>query len=151
MPQMVRKIGAVNVMMRDGRVLLGFQKKKQGWECPGGKVEEDETIDMACPRETYEETGRKCTVPRLQGFVDTGDEHLVAIYSTAPLMLLTESLDDEQPNPEAHKFQCWKWFRLDDLPEDITWLSAQAIRIATGKQITKHLPCPFKKKQKVPA
>lgn len=149
MPQMVRKIGVVNVLRQGDAVLLGYQMKKQGWECPGGKVEEGETIEYACLRETDEETGNKIMKPSLKGFVDTGDEHLVPIYQSQPIEYVT--MQREQPNPESHKFREWRWFHLSELPKDITWLSAQAIKIATGMEVTSHLPCPFGKKQKIPA
>jgi 8-oxo-dGTP diphosphatase len=51
-------IVAVSGLIRNasGQVLL-LESPKRGWECPGGQVEEGESLIQALERETLEETG----------------------------------------------------------------------------------------------
>lgn len=40
-----------------GHYLFSYNKKRKGWEIPGGHIEEGETWEEAAKREMYEETG----------------------------------------------------------------------------------------------
>lgn len=40
-----------------GQYLFSYNKKREGWEIPGGHIEEGESWKDACRREMYEETG----------------------------------------------------------------------------------------------
>jgi len=53
---------------RDGCVLMVKERVDRGdivWSFPGGSVNEDETPEQACARETQEETGYEIRVTRL--------------------------------------------------------------------------------------
>lgn len=39
------------------KYVFSYNKKRKGWEIPGGHIEEGETWEEACKREMYEETG----------------------------------------------------------------------------------------------
>lgn len=45
------------VIIRDGRFLMVFNPKRNGWEMPGGKIEPGETVEEAAERECLEESG----------------------------------------------------------------------------------------------
>jgi 8-oxo-dGTP diphosphatase len=54
------KVGAGLIILRQGKVLLGFRLSKHGngvWAFPGGHVEFGESPQQAIIREAYEETG----------------------------------------------------------------------------------------------
>lgn len=45
------------ILARQELIYLQYNKAKQGWECPGGKQENDETSLECASREVLEETG----------------------------------------------------------------------------------------------
>ena len=47
----------VCVSRYQGKFVFCFNKKRNGWEIPGGHIEEGETWQDAAKREMYEETG----------------------------------------------------------------------------------------------
>ncbi|WP_159880975.1 NUDIX hydrolase [Paenibacillus puerhi] len=49
-------VAAAVVLNKDNKILL-LNGPKRGWEIPGGRVEEGESISSAAVRETKEETG----------------------------------------------------------------------------------------------
>lgn len=78
-----RKRMAAGALFRDadGRILLVKPAYKDGWDLPGGVVEEDESPKAACRREVREELGLELAIGRL----------LVVDYNTAT-DVRTESL-----------------------------------------------------------
>ncbi len=60
------------VLNGDGTKLLCIQEQNPllpgVWKLPGGLVEVDETLQSACIREVYEETGVKCEFKSIVGF-----------------------------------------------------------------------------------
>lgn len=47
----------VCVCKYQGKYVFSYNKKRNGWEIPGGHIEEGETWQQAAEREMYEETG----------------------------------------------------------------------------------------------
>lgn len=45
------------ILVRDGKVLLSYESKKNRYIIPGGGVEEGESLEQCCEREMFEETG----------------------------------------------------------------------------------------------
>src|SRR5262245_52897012 len=50
----------------EGKILL-IKSPRRGWECPGGQVEEGETLIEALQREIREEAGVEATIGALVG------------------------------------------------------------------------------------
>lgn len=46
-----------SVAFKDGKFLMVYNRKRKGWEMPGGHVEEGETTEEAARREFAEESG----------------------------------------------------------------------------------------------
>jgi 8-oxo-dGTP pyrophosphatase MutT (NUDIX family) len=55
---------AGGVVVRDGRVLLVHRPRYDDWTFPKGKLDADETFEVAALREVEEETGVRCSLGR---------------------------------------------------------------------------------------
>jgi 8-oxo-dGTP diphosphatase len=77
----------------DGKILLGFNRYRNQWEAPAGRIEKGETGRACATRELYEETCQvahefrfECLAKMLR---PTGERKFTAVYST-PLHELAE-------------------------------------------------------------
>ncbi len=121
----VIKIG-LGIMIKDGnKVLLGHRQENYGdtvgiyepgsWTFPGGKQEYDETIFEGAIRETKEETNLDISGLELFNAVDDiqPNKHYITIQ------IISHKFAGELKNLEPTKHSEWKWFALDNLPENL--------------------------------
>ena len=60
------------VAVKDGKFLMVYNPKRKGWEMPGGRIEQGETVEEAAARECLEESGYsvKIVAKRNIGYCD---------------------------------------------------------------------------------
>ena len=133
----IKKIGGgvgVMVLNEQNQVLLGLRnpnkEKKEGeltgvgtWTMPGGKVEIGETLKSAAIRETKEETGLEVKDVNLICVLDNIEK--TSHYVTIGFRATYFSGNVEVLEPET--IVEWKWFDLDNLPENIYAPSKQIL------------------------
>ncbi len=118
----------VGIMIRDGnKILLGHRSRKEkygdtggiyepdSWTLPGGKQEYDETVLECAIRETKEETNLDISDLEIYGASDDiqPNKHYVT------MQVIAHKFNGELKNMEPVKHSEWKWFDLDNLPENI--------------------------------
>lgn len=120
------KVGiGVLIINEDNKVLLGHRvnnykdtggiHEEDSWTCPGGKQEYDETIVECAIRETKEETNLDIDGVEVFSACDdiSTDRHFVTVHT------FTKSFSGELKVMEIDKIDEWKWFDINDLPENI--------------------------------
>ena len=119
------KIGVGVMLLKDNKILLGHRVPKQidtggiyepdSWTCPGGKQEYEETVLETAIRETKEETN--LLLKDVQVFTATdefqSDRHFVTIC------VISSSYEGELKIMEPNKIDEWKWFDINDLPNNL--------------------------------
>lgn len=121
----VIKIG-LGVMIKDGnKILLGHRCKKtkdtggiyepDTWTLPGGKQEYNETMFEGAIREVKEETNLDISDLEILGATDDiqPDRHYITMH------IIANKYTGELKNLEPTKHSEWKWFELNDLPENL--------------------------------
>ena len=119
------KVG-VGAMILDGnKILLGHRSKTRKdtggiyepdtWSLPGGKQEYSETVYETIIREVKEETNLDIANPKVFSVSDDfqTDRHFVTIE------MITNEFSGELKVMEPEKEDEWRWFDLDELPENI--------------------------------
>lgn len=115
-------IRVVCVSRYQGKFVFCFNKKRNGWEIPGGHIEEGETWQDAAKREMYEETGatKINVIP-------------ISVYkiSTFALLCFCEILEMEKL-PEEYEMSDILF--LEDLPENLTYPDTFKLYFKTVKE-----------------
>lgn len=117
------RVGIGVMIMNDkGEVLLGKRKGSYGageWSFPGGHLEFGEKIFDCARREAKEETGLDVGVCRLVSvademrYLESDGKHYLNIGVKAAYQ------GGEPIVQEPDKCEEWKWFSLDDLPDNL--------------------------------
>ena len=119
-------VGVGVLVLKDNKVLLGLRnsdKEKAGselqgqgtWTMPGGKVEFMEKLVDAAKRELEEETSLVATNLELLCISDdmTDTAHFVTVG------FIAKEYIGEVKAMEPETILEWKWFSLDELPENL--------------------------------
>ena len=125
----------VNVfVVRDGKILLGKRINCSGegsWGLPGGHLERGESMQEAGLRELMEETGLKAESLSFVNLVNdrSRDQHYVQTG------FLANNISGEVCVMEPERCECWEWFRLHRLPENIFHGHFEQIELFRSKEI----------------
>ncbi|MBU2562419.1 MAG: NUDIX domain-containing protein [Nanoarchaeota archaeon] len=116
------KVGLGVIVIQEGKVLLGKRKNAHGggeWCFPGGHLEFFETLNRCAERETKEETGLDIEVLDKEAIIATNDffekdhKHYITLFVRA--IPKKGFLQVREP----HKCEEWKWFKWEELPENL--------------------------------
>lgn len=141
-----KKVGAgVGVMiLKDGKMLLGKRHEypqKAGsalhgegtWTMPGGKIHFGESFEDAAYREVLEETGIEINRNNLKFVSLTNDSVEDAHFIT--IGLLCENFEGEAEVREPDEITEWKWFKLNELPNPIYFVSGKILKNYFDKKL----------------
>ena len=122
-------VGCGAFILNDEKKLLLQQRNKAPekgfWSIPGGKLEMFETFEEAVKREVKEETGVEIQIIALLGICDHIIENEKSHWvSPSYLCKITRG---EPCIMEPVKHLDMQWFSLDNLPENITITTKNAI------------------------
>jgi len=104
--------------IRDDKLLLGKRKNVYGagsWGLPGGHLEQKEKMQDTAKRELFEETGLVANDFEFICLVNDNreDQHYVQVG------FMAKDAEGEPILKEPDKCEEWKWFDLDNLPQEI--------------------------------
>ena len=119
------KVGIGVLILNENKILLGHRVvssvdtggiyEPDSWCLPGGKQDYEETILDCAKRETKEETN--LLLKEIEIFTATDefqpDRHFVTIG------VISSSYEGELKVMEPNKIDEWKWFDLNNLPENL--------------------------------
>ena len=112
--------GAAAVINKEGKILLMRRKDNHLWAMPAGQMEVGETPADAVIRETYEETGIRCTPKALVGVYDSRIWDNGVAQHVYKFTFLCEP-SDEQSNEPFDTLETLEigWFDEGKLPENL--------------------------------
>lgn len=101
--------GSYAIVRVGNKILIGYNKWRQQWEFPAGKIEEGETARAAAIRELYEETHQKVEELKFCGLFRIYDTKKKTYRFRAVYFGETDKLDefDSEKNEEMTKIMLW--------------------------------------------
>lgn len=114
-----RIIGFGVIIMREKNVLLGYQTRSYEnpcWAFPGGKLDEQETIEQAVARETLEECWLKVDNFEYITFF----EDLINGTHVISLVVKVNCVEGEPEVLEPNKCEKWERFNINNIPKNRT-------------------------------
>ena len=108
------------IITKDGKIFAtqrGYGDFKDGWEFPGGKVEQGESLEQAIIREIKEELGADIIV---SGFLTTIEYDYPTFHLSMDCFWAELK---EGSTAELLEHEAAKWLSLDSL-EEVDWLPA---------------------------
>ena len=128
------KVGVGVIILKNEKILLGHRVSKykdtggiyepNSWTLPGGKQEYNETILECAKREALEETNLSIDDLEIFGADDdiAIDRHFITLY------VLSKSYKGDLKAIEVDKIDDWKWFDLNNLPNNLYSPSEKEIK-----------------------
>ena len=117
------KVGVgVYIFNHKNQVLLGLRKSNHAhdtWCPPGGRMEYGETNEQAAIRETKEETGLNILPEDISLETATNDFFKESGKHYITLHMFCKKFSGSPQVMEPDKCAEWKWFDLDNLPENL--------------------------------
>lgn len=115
------------MILREGKVLLGRRLGSHGegeYSFPGGHLEYMESFQDCARREVAEECGVEISNVRFQ-FVSNVTKYATKHY--IHIGLVADWVANEPKLLEPDRCSGWRWYSLDDLPQPMFEMCAQAI------------------------
>jgi mutator protein MutT len=127
----------VMILNKKGEVLLGHRiddpikassdlHGEGCWTMPGGKLDFGETLLDGAAREVVEETGLRVDKNKIRLISVTDEIRPDTHYVTAGF--LCQNWEGELKTMEPEEITEWKWYNLDNLPENVFLPSAKIIK-----------------------
>ena len=115
----MRTIACDSILIENGKLLLikrGNMPEKGKWALPGGRLEEDETVEECLVREAKEETGLDVEPLKLMGIYSKPERDPRKIVS---LIYVVKKVGGEpKAGSDAAELA---WFDLNQLPEGLAF------------------------------
>ncbi len=119
-------VGVNNFVIKDNKVLLGKRAGNRSgsglWNLPGGHLEFGEHLIEGASRELFEETGLIAKESHFVQLINSPDQDQ---FHYIQINFLVTKWEGEPTLKEPDKCSEWKWFDLDNLPEDIFYAHKQ--------------------------
>ncbi|MCM3748820.1 NUDIX hydrolase [Paenibacillus pasadenensis] len=123
MPKLIG--GAAVILDSDGKVLLvKHSYGKKNWELPGGKGEDNESAEATARREVLEEVGLNIEFEQLTGV------YYDPAYDMHHFVFLTDSGNNQSPQPSSPEILECKFFAINELPTPISDFTCKRIEDA---------------------
>ena len=123
MPGQVKVGVGLYILNNRNQLLLGLRRGAHGagtWCAPGGHLEFGESFEQAAVREALEETGLKIAPDTVKVAGVTNDIFSAENKHYITVQLVTECPVNAAPHlTEPEKCSEWRWFDLDNLPENL--------------------------------
>lgn len=117
------KVGVgLYILNEKNELLLGLRKSKHGtgtWSPSGGGLEFGEEFEEAAIRETKEETNLDIKKEDITIVKATNDLHKSENKHVITIHMVTKKYSGDFKIMEPDKFESWKWFPLDKVPENL--------------------------------
>ncbi len=129
-------VGVGILLVKNGKILLGKRSPdpsktalhgENTWTLPGGKVRFGERLIDACFREVLEETGIRINKERLRRISIT--EEILPDAHFITFGYVCDDFEGEAKIMESDEIIEWRWFKIDELPEDLYTPSKKIIEV----------------------
>ncbi len=120
LPMQYPGVGIGVYIRKDNKVLFGKRKGGHGageWCAPGGKMDMNESPEECAIRETREETGLE--INSVQQIGITNDIWTDAGTHFITISFVADWKGGEAQLTEPDKFEEWRWFSWESLPEPL--------------------------------
>lgn len=132
---MKQYLGVTVILVKDDQVLLGerINSYAEGmFGVPGGRVDEEESVEDCMKRELKEEVGVVPVEFRLVGVVKDWQETDFFVH----FVFVCTKWQGEIQFCEPDKSEEWQWSSLENLPDDILPGHKASLRFLTEKEQT---------------